>query len=116
MRNTKSYSNDIRSRVIDFLKLGNTYQEASRIFKVSKSAIGSWNKRYKEEGESKARKRGGSKRRIDLEELKNYVISNPNMHLKEASSKFGVSVYSISYWLKELGFSYKKNLYLCGSK
>ena len=30
------------------------------------------------------------------------------MTLKQAAQKFGVSIFTISYWLKRLGYSYKK--------
>ena len=105
---TKSYSNDLRKKVIEYIDGGSSYEEASKVFKISISAIGRWYRKYKHEGNYGARKRGGSKRRIDLERLQNYVESNENMTLKEASIEFKVSIYTISYWLKRLGYSYKK--------
>ena len=79
---TKSYSNDLRERVIKNIESGSTYQEACSIYKISLSTVGRWYKRYKDEGEYKVKNRGGSKRRINLEELKNYVIFNPDMQLR----------------------------------
>jgi transposase len=46
----KSYSNDIRKKVIECVKEGSTYKEVSKRFKVSLSAVGKWYQRYKEEG------------------------------------------------------------------
>ena len=111
----KSYSNDLRKKAIECVNEGSSYLEVSKRFKVSLSAVGKWYKRYKEEGGYEQRNRGGSVKKIDLEKLKNYVVVNADMKLKEAAKELGVSVFTISYWLRELGFSYKKNLYLCGS-
>lgn len=33
------------------------------------------------------------------------------MRLKEAAEEFGVSIFTISYWLKSLGYSYKKKTF-----
>jgi transposase len=38
------------------------------------------------------------------------------MKQKEAAKEFKVSIFTISYWLRKLGFSYKKSLYVCGSQ
>ncbi|MFK8040302.1 MAG: IS630 transposase-related protein [Rickettsiaceae bacterium] len=53
-------------------------------------------------------RQGGSKRKIDIEALKKYVESNENMTLKDASKALKVSIFTISHWLKKLGYSYKK--------
>ena len=113
---TSSYSNDLRQRVIDYLDAGNGYKEASERFKISISAIGRWYRKYKQEGNYFPKKRGGSKRKIDLEKLEKYVKENQNMTLKKAAQEFGVSIFTISHWLKRLGYSYKKRLQLRGSK
>ena len=105
---TSSYSNDLRQRVIDYLDAGNGYKEASERFKISISAIGRWYRKYKQEGNYFPKKRGGSKRKIDLEKLEKYVKENQNMTLKKAAQEFGVSIFTISHWLKRLGYSYKK--------
>lgn len=82
---TKSYSNDLRKRVIEYLDSGNNYSEVSKLFKVSISAIGRWYRKYKKEGNYAAKNRGGSKKKIDLEGLEEYVKTNANMTLKQSS-------------------------------
>lgn len=104
----KSYSNDLRKKAIECVKEGSTYKQVSARFKVSLAAIGKWYKRYKEEGLYEQKHRGGSTKRIDILKLTRYVESNPDMKLKEAAKEFGVSTFTISYRLRELGFSYKK--------
>ncbi len=105
---TKSYSSDLRQRVIEYIDSGRSYEESSKLFKISVSAIGRWYRRYKEEGNYQARIRGGSKKKIDLNGLEEYVKENENMTLKAAAKKFNVSSFTISYWLRKLGYSYKK--------
>jgi len=105
---TKSYSEDLRKKVVEYLSEGNSYVKASKLFKISVSALGRWNRKYKLEGNCIAKKRGGSKRKIDIEALQEYVRNNENMTLKEASGEFKVSIFTISSWLKKLGYSYKK--------
>lgn len=105
---TKSYSNDLRERIIEYLDSGRNYEEASNLFKVSVSAIGRWYRRYKEEGTYQAKTRGGSKKKIDLNGLEEYVKANENMTLKAAAKEFNLSSFTISYWLRKLGYSYKK--------
>ena len=105
---TKGYSNDLRERVIEYLEGGGDYQGASKRYRVSISALGRWYRRYKKEGSYEARKRVGAKRKIDLIKLRDYIQMTPDARLKELSKRFGVSIFSISYWLKRLGFSYKK--------
>lgn len=104
----KSYSDDIRKKVIECVQEGSKYQEVSKRFKVSLAAVGKWYQRYKEEGRCEQIRRGGSKKKIDIEKLREYVESKPNMKLKEAAQELGVSIFTVSYWLKELGYSYKK--------
>lgn len=108
---TKSYSNDLRKRIIEYLEYGRNYEEASKLFKVSISAIGRWYRRYKEEGNYQAKNRGGSKKKIDLNGLEEYVKANENMTLKAAAKEFNVSSFTISYWLRKLGYSYKKKTF-----
>ena len=98
---TESYSNDLRKRAIEYLDSGRNYKEASKLFKVSISAIGNY----------QAKIRGGSKKKIDLNGLEAYVKANENMILKEAAKKFNVSSFTISYWLRKLGYSYKKKTF-----
>jgi transposase len=55
---TKSYSNDLRQKVVEYLDAGNGYDQASKLFKISVSAIGRWYRKYKHEGSYAPKKRG----------------------------------------------------------
>lgn len=104
----KAYSNDLRSRVIEYIKLGNTQRSAVELFKISKSAVNRWWLRYKNDGVLIAKVKGGSKGKINLSKLIEYVGANPDKTLTEIGKEFGASNCAIHKRLKKLGFSYKK--------
>jgi transposase len=105
---TSPYSQDLRDRVIKFIKLGNTQVSAAKVFFLNLSTVNKWYLRYRREGNCKARARLGAKRKVDVEALTNYISITPDAKLQDLSKKFGVSIWGIYYWLKKLGFSYKK--------
>ncbi len=72
--------------------------------------------RYQVDGLVSPKKRLGSKGRIDLVSLNAFVKANGDKTLIEIGRHFGISGCSIYKRLKKLGYSYKKNLYLCGGK
>ena len=108
---TKAYSNDLRLRVIEHIKSGNTQKTTSLLFKVSKSAVGKWWLRYIQEGSTISRFRGGSKGKVNPVQLEQYVASNPDKTLKEIGATFGVSDCAIHKRLRSLGIKYKKKTF-----
>ena len=107
---TKPYSSDLISRVIEYIKLGNSQRSTSKIFKVSTSTISRWWLRYQVDGLVSPKKRQGSKGRINLVSLKSFVEANGDKTLIEIGKHFAVSGCSIYKRLKKLGFNYKKKL------
>jgi transposase len=105
---TSPYSIDLRKRVINFIEAGNSQQSASDIFELNKSTVNRWWLRNKREGNCAARIRIGRKPRISAESLKNYIEKNPNFKTEELGVYFGMSGSGAFYWLKKLGYSYKK--------
>lgn len=105
---TSPYSLDLRERVIKFIVAGNTQTEAAKVFMLNLSTVNRWYLRQRKEGNCLARKRPGAKSKIDKESLKLYITKNPNATLQEISREYGVSLWGIYYWLKKLGYSYKK--------
>ena len=106
---TRSYSTDLRERVIEHIKEGGSQKSASTILKISLSAIGRWWSRYKKEGTIAPKKRKGSKGKIKLDVLNEYIQSNANQTLAKVGAHFNVSAAAICKRLKQLGYSYKKN-------
>ena len=104
----KQYSLDLRERVIEYIKLGNSQQTSAKIFMVSKSSVSRWWIRYEKEGIIKPKPRLGSKGKIDPNQLKSYVENNEDKTLAEIAVVFKVSICSVYKRLKKLGYSYKK--------
>jgi len=105
---TKPFSEDIRIRVIRHIELGKSQASASLLFWVSKSAVSRWWIRYKQCGQVAAKPKLGSKGKIDISALKEYVTANPDKNLVEIGARFKVSNCAIYKRLKALGFRYKK--------
>lgn len=104
----KEYSEDLRSRVIKHIESGCTQISTSRLFKVSTSTVSRWWIAYQQEVITSAKARGGSKGKINHEDLKVFVTENSHKTLLEIGKHFGVSAWAINKRLKTMGFSYKK--------
>ena len=105
---TKAYSTDIRIRVIKHIESGKSQVSASLLFSISKSAVSRWWIRYKNEKQIAAKPKLGSKGKIDVKALREYVAMNSDKNLAEIGARFKVSNCAIYKRLKALGYSYKK--------
>lgn len=103
-----SYSQDLRRKVIEYVNRGNSCHSASKRFEVASNTVRNWYKRYKSEGNYLPLKVGGKKGRINEEEVAAYVNKKPNFILSEMGKHFGMSAAGALYWLRKLGYSYKK--------
>lgn len=112
---TSAYSLDLRKRVINHIESGHSQRSAAVMFRISSSAANRWWKEYKTTGKFVAKPRKGSTGKVNKESLVSFMQSNPNITLLEVGRKFNVSAAAICKLLKGLGFSYKKNVQLCGS-
>jgi len=102
------YSEDLRNRVLEFVEEGGLIKEAVRIFKVSPMSIHRWRKKKLKYGNVKNKKRTTWVRKVNQEELREYVKNNPDKLLSEMGKHFGVSASSIHRNLKALDIVYKK--------
>jgi len=105
---TSPYSLDLRNKVIKYLQSGNSQLSASQTFDLNPSTISRWWLRYKREGNCLARTRLGREPRVDLSKIKAYIEMNPNFKSSDMGAHFGMTGGGALYWLKKLGFSYKK--------
>lgn len=114
----RSFSDDLRIRVIDVISGGLSTRKAAKRFGIGVSTAGAWHRRYLETGEMSARKQGkppGSK----LDDHKNFVLGlikeRADISLAEIVEALGservVSVCQSTVWyfLDKHGFSFKKN-------
>ena len=105
---TSPYSQDLREKVIKYLEEGNSQRAASKVFQLSPRTVNTWYVRYKKEGNYQARKRLGAKPSIEIDDFIKYVEENRDSRTEDIGRKFGISASGARYWLRQLGFSYKK--------
>lgn len=105
---TRGYSVDLREKVIKFIKAGNSQRKASIVFGLNKMTINRWHLRYKSEGHCLHKLRLGSKPSIEKETFIQYVKNHPDARAEDIAGEFGISASGARYWLRKVGFSYKK--------
>lgn len=111
----KPYSNDLRIRVINALKDRIPQRKISEMFSISLESVKRWWKIYKLTGIVKPKQINITKpRKVNYEELKRYVESNPDKTLKEIGKKFNIHLTAVFYIFKKLNITYKKKVFIRG--
>jgi len=105
---TSPYSEDLRKKVINYLKKGRSQKEASEVFGIHRNTISRWNKSYSETGTYAAKERLGYKSKLDDQKIELFVKNNADIKLASIGVQFGISKGHAGLILKKLGFSYKK--------
>ena len=105
---TMAYSVDLRSRVIDFIKQGNTQEEASKVFNVGTTTIKRWLSLLSETGSLEKRPLNRNASIFESEKLNSYINENPNALLKDIAEHFGGSITGAFYALEREKITYKK--------
>jgi len=106
-----SYSQDLRERVVGFVRDGGSKTEAVKRFSVSRAVIYIWLKSASQSPQ-KTGSKGHSK--LDPEKLKQLIKENPDAYLDELAAELNVSAFTVAYGLKRLRISRKKNHTLRG--
>jgi transposase len=117
MTMSHGFSTDLRGRVIAVISEGLSTRKAAARFGVGVSTAGTWYRRYRDNGETAARKQGqppGSK--LDTHEafILGLVEDCPDMSLGEIVERLladcGVSVVPSTVWVffNKRGITYKK--------
>ena len=99
-----SYSIDLRSLVVDYVRGGGLRSEASRLFGVDRKSIYNWLKR----AEIAPKTHGSRKRKLDKQVLAAHVRDFPDALLRERAAHFNVSVPSLWAALRKMNIV-KKN-------
>lgn len=94
----RSYSLDLRKKVIAFIENGNSITRAARVFNVARATIYRWLDRPNLESIKVERRR----RKIDIDKLKRDLEEHPEKTLKERAREFGVVPSAMCYQLKRL--------------
>ena len=102
-----AYSRELRERVLRFIEEGGSKVAASRLFDVSRATVFLWVQQGEEFTVGKPGPR--SNRKLDCNQLVCLLEARPDMMLKELAQTLGVGISTVSYSLKKLGYSRKKN-------
>lgn len=100
-------SQDLRKRVIEFVRGGGSKAEAARRFQVSRSSVYNWTN--VPDGLAYQRPGPQGPRRLDWGALRLHVTQHPDRTQKERARHFGVSRHCIWYALQRMELSRKKN-------
>lgn len=103
-----AHSEDLRRRVIKFIRQGGSKAEASRRYEIGLRTIHTWVGRGDDQKPRKPGPKGAHK--IDMKKLASMVGSNgTDRMLKEIAKEFRVDQSAISKAFKRLGITRKKN-------
>jgi len=114
---TRSLSGDLRCRVIAAIEGGVSTREAARRFRIGISTAGAWYRRYRETGETEARKQGQpSRSKLDPHEafILGLIEEAPDITLAEIRERLaaerGVQAAPSTVWLflDRRGITFKK--------
>ena len=104
----KSYSVDLRERVINYLEKNPDKKAASNLFQVGIATIYRWVSCKKERGNVEPLRRKYAYKKIDDQKLMEYVKAYPDHFLSEIAQHFGLTLQAIFYALKRLKITRKK--------
>jgi len=102
-----AYSEDMRSRVIEFVESGKGKTEAAKVFGVSRAIVFVWCKTPQKTRAEKPGPKGSWK--MDVDRLKNLLEKRPDSYQHELAKALGVTRQNISFRLKKLKLTRKKN-------
>jgi len=115
---TKSCPDELRERIVACRQEGNSAQEVSKWFKVSKRSVERYWNAYLQTGTAQPKQRGGYKKsRLAGHErtLEIWLKEKPDLTLKELEVKcredLGVEIKQTALWhqLHKMNLSFKKN-------
>ena len=102
------YREDLRVRVVEYLKKGHTHRETAEVFGVCVKSIYTWKKMDKEVKKLVFESIPRSPHQINHEKLLNYVKEHPDAYLCEIAAHFSVGLMTIWNALHLLDVRYKK--------
>lgn len=103
----RSYSLDLREKVMSYITSGGQKREAAKIFKIGEDTIYRWLRKQKT-GDLSPKKRVDFPRKMDPKKLSEYVEKYPDHTLKEIAAALNLAFQTVSSWLRRLGITRKK--------
>jgi len=92
-----------------YMNEGHTQKETAATFGISTATLWEWKSKLSETGTLSPKKREGTWRKINPEQLRKYVEEHPDAYQHEMAAAFGVRLFAIQKALKRLGITRKKN-------
>lgn len=114
----KSYSEDLRQRVVGLRSKGHTGQEVADLMSLSKRTVERYWRSYRDTGSVAAKRRGGYRRsRLEGYDaiLRGWIAKEGGLTLEQLKERIvkqlGISLGTTALWhrLEGLGLSFKKN-------
>ena len=114
----RTYSSDLRERIIAARERGQSAQEIARLFRVSKRSVERYWQKYQSTGAVEPKQRGGYRRSRLAEHdqtLRAWIKEKKELTLAELQERIArdlkIKVGTTALWhrLERLGLSYKKN-------
>ncbi len=100
----KPYSNDLRVRVIDYLKQGYNQEAVAEMFKIGLASVQRWWKLYKTKGNTNPKIPDVTRpRKIDYAKVIKYIDDNPDKTQNEVGEVFGVK--DVWYIIKKMNYT-----------
>jgi transposase len=99
-----------REKVMEFMQKGHSIKETHEIFGIGTTTIKGWKKLLKETGSLEKRPLNRSHKKIDPDQLRNYVAEKPDSYLSEIAAVFNCTETAVFYALKCLKITRKKTI------
>ena len=121
----RTYSRDLRERIVAGRERGHSAQETARLFKVSKRSVERYWKQYLSTGHLDPKQRGGCRRsRLEKhdETLRRWIRQEADLTLAQLQRRIArdlkvrLGITALWHRLEHLGLSYKKNAARRGAK
>lgn len=105
------YSIDLRKRVVQFVEQGGSAIEAAQRFSVTRQTVYNWIRRKKETGSLGDAPPRRPWRKLNPEEVLDFVARNPDLTLLEFANHFGTISSTMCEAFKRLRITRKKRLF-----
>ena len=105
---SRPYSTDLRERVLAYLEKDNNKTATCQLFNIGRTTLYTWIKQKKEKGHLLPSKRKSTYRKINENDLKEYMRTHSDDFLSEIAEHFSVTPQAIFYALKRLKITFKK--------
>ncbi len=107
-----TYSLDLRKRVINYVENGGSVTKAAKVFQVGRASIYRW----LDSEDLEPRKVTRRNRKLDWKALEKDLQISPEVRLIDRAKEFGVRPSAISYALKKMKITRKKNNFVIASE